>query len=173
LGGQVYIDPPFAENGEGSGEMKLYIETTVPNFLFADDAPDKKAITEEFYKWIVISPHTLHISELVLDELNRARPPLREKLLDAVARLEANNLAITSQAEGLAHRYIQDQAIPARFRDDALHVATSVLNGLDMVITWNMKHLANERRIERINRTNRMMTLSPIRILTPKQVMEL
>jgi hypothetical protein len=29
--------------------MKLYIETTVPNFLFADDAPEKKAVTEEFF----------------------------------------------------------------------------------------------------------------------------
>jgi len=32
--------------------MRLYIETTVPNFLFADDAPEKKAATEEFFKWL-------------------------------------------------------------------------------------------------------------------------
>jgi hypothetical protein len=66
--------------------VKLYIETTVPNFLFADDAPEKKAITQEFYRWIRISTDSLYISELVLDELNRARPPLRAKLLNAVAQ---------------------------------------------------------------------------------------
>jgi len=154
-------------------EVKLYIETTVPNFLFADDAPEKKAITEEFYKWIRISSDTLYTSELVLAELNRTQPPLRAKLLDAVARLQATNLAITSEAEGLAQRYVQDQAIPARFRDDALHVALAVLNGLDVVVTWNMKHLANVRRIEMINRTNRVMALSPIRIHTPEQVIDL
>ena len=64
--------------------MKLYIETTVPNFLFVDDAPDKKAITEEFYKWIRISTDTLDVSELVLAEIHRAQPPLRTRLLDAV-----------------------------------------------------------------------------------------
>jgi hypothetical protein len=32
--------------------LSLYIETTVPNFLFADDAPEKKAATEEFFKWL-------------------------------------------------------------------------------------------------------------------------
>jgi len=89
-------------------QVKLYIETTVPNFLFADDAPEKKAVTEEFYKWIRISPDTLYISELVLDEINRAQPPLRAKLLDAVARLQAKILAITDEAEGLAQRYGQD-----------------------------------------------------------------
>lgn len=154
-------------------QMKLYIETTVPNFLFADDAPEKKAITEEFYKWIKISSDTFYISELVIAEINRAQPPLREKLLDAAARLPAQNLAITLEAEGLAQRYVLDQAIPIRFRDDALHVAIAVLNGLDVVVTWNMKHLANVRRIESINRTNRIMALSPIRIHTPEEVIEL
>jgi len=153
--------------------MKLYIETTVPNFLFADDAPDKKAITEEFYKWIRISTDTLDVSELVLAEINRAQPALRARLLDAVERLQAINLAVTPEAEGLAQRYVQDEAIPARFRDDALHVAIAVLNGLDIVVTWNMKHLANVRRIASINRTNLTMALSPIRIHTPEAVIEL
>jgi hypothetical protein len=107
----------------------------VPNFLFADDAPDKKAITEEFYKWIRISTDTLDVSELVLAEINRAQPALRTRLLDAVERLQAINLAVTPEAEGLAQRYVQDEAIPARFRDDALHVAIAVLNGLDIVVT--------------------------------------
>jgi hypothetical protein len=153
--------------------MKLYIETSVPNFLFADDAPEKKAITGEFFKWIRISPDTLYISELVFYEINRAQPPLRAKLLDAVDRLHATNLAITNEAEGLAERYVRDGAIPARFRDDALHVAIAVLNGLDVVVTWNMKHLANVRRIESINGTNRVMALRPIRIHTPEQVFDL
>jgi len=90
-----------------------------------------------------------------------------------VARLQARNLSITSEAEGLAQRYLQHQAIPARFRDDAPHVALAVLNGLDVVVTWNMKHLANVRRIEKINRTNRAMALSPIRIHTPEEVIDL
>ena len=153
--------------------MKLYIETTVPNFLFADDAPDKKAITEEFYNWIRTSTDTCYISELVLAEINRAQPALRTRLLDAVERLQAINLAVTPEAEGLAQRYVQAEAIPARFRDDALHVAIAVLNGLDIVVTWNMKHLANVRRIASINRTNLTMALSPIRIHTPEAVIEL
>jgi hypothetical protein len=153
--------------------MKLYIETTVPNFLFADDAPEKQAITREFYKWIKISPDTLYISELVLAELNQAQPPLRAKLLDAAVRLQAKNLAITDEAEGLAIRYIRDEAIPMRFRDDALHVAIAVLNRLDVVVTWNMKHLANAGRIERINHTNLVMALNPVRIYTSEQMFDL
>ena len=153
--------------------MKLYVETTVPNFLFADDAPEKKAVTEQFYNWLKVSRDELYISELVLAELSRTHLPLRTDLLEAAARLDAIILPITSEAEGLAGRYLSDGAIPARFRDDAVHVAIAVLNGLDVVVTWNMKHLANVRRIEAINRTNLIMGLAPIRIHTPEEVIDL
>jgi hypothetical protein len=68
---------------------------------------------------------------------------------------------------------VTDGVIPARYRDDALHVALAVLNNLDVVVTWNMKHLANVRRIEGINRINLAMRLPPIRIHTPEEVIEL
>ena len=59
-----------------------------------------------------------------------------------------------------------------RFLDDALHVAVAVCNRLDGVVSWNMDHLANMRRVERINRINLRYGLPPIRIHTPKEVME-
>jgi len=145
----------------------------VPSFLFADDAPEKQEVTRQFFEWLTISPDELYISELVLAELDRASSPVREKLLEAVARLPVKNLPISDEAVDLAERYVADGVIPARYRDDALHVALSVLNRLDVVVTWNMKHLANVRRIEGINRTNTAINLPPIRIHTPEEVIEL
>src|SRR6266478_3264069 len=132
--------------------MKLYLETTVPSFLFADDAPEKQEVTRQFFKWLAISPDKLYISELVLAELNRASPDVRNKLLEAVVRLPVENLSIT---------------------DEAVDVALAVLNNLDVVVTWNMKHLANVRRIEGINRTNASLRLPLIRIHTPEEVIDL
>jgi len=153
--------------------MKLYLETTVPSFLFADDAPEKQQVTRQFFKWLAISPDKLYISELVLAELNRASPDVRNKLLEAVVRLPVENLSITDEAVDLAGRYVGDGVIPARYRDDAVHVALAVLNNLDVVVTWNMKHLANVRRIEGINRTNLSLRLPLIRIHTPEEVIDL
>ena len=98
---------------------------------------------------------------------------MRNKLLEAVVRLPVENLSITDEAVDLAGRYVRDGVIPARYRDDAVHVALAVLNNLDVVVTWNMKHLANVRRIEGINRTNLAMRLPLIRIHTPEEVIDL
>jgi predicted nucleic acid-binding protein len=124
--------------------MKLYLETTVPSFLFADDAPEKQEVTRQFFKWLAISPDKLYISELVLAELNRASPDVRNKRLEAVVRLPVENLSITNEAVDLAGRYVRDGVIPARYRDDAVHVALAVLNNLDVV--GNMEHEASGKR---------------------------
>jgi hypothetical protein len=39
--------------------MKLYLETTVPSFLLADDAPEKQEVTRQFFKWLAIRPDKL------------------------------------------------------------------------------------------------------------------
>src|SRR5439155_26542909 len=132
--------------------MKLYLETTVPSFLFADDAPEKQQVTRQFFKWLAISPDKLYISELVLAELNRASPDVRNKLLEAVVRLPVENLSITEEPVELAGRYVRDGVIPARYRYDAVHVALAVLNNMDVVVTCNMTVLANVRRIEGMKR---------------------
>lgn len=78
---------------------------------------------------------------------------------------------VTAEARGLAQLYVQEGIIPARFLDDALHVAVAVCHRLDVVVSWNMDHLVNMRRVEQINRINLRSAMPSIRIHTPKEVM--
>jgi predicted nucleic acid-binding protein len=153
--------------------MKLYIETTVPNFLFAEDAPEKKAATEEFFKWLKICQDELFTSALVLEELEAAAQPLRSRLLKAVHAVSCKVLPITREQHGLASVYVTEGVIPVRYMDDAIHVAVCVLNSVDCLVTWNMKHLANFRRIERMNQINLRYSLPPIKIHTPEEMLDL
>jgi len=152
--------------------MKLYIETTVPNFLFADDAPEKKAATDEFFKWLKVCRDELFTSALVLEELEAAPQPLRAKLLKAMHTLPCEVLPITPEQRGLASVYVAEGVIPVRYTDDAIHAAVCVLNRIDCLVTWNMKHLANFRRIERINQINLRYGLPPVKIHTPEEMFD-
>jgi hypothetical protein len=44
--------------------MRLYLETTVPNFLVAEDAPDKRRATEVFFDWLGVASDELFVSKL-------------------------------------------------------------------------------------------------------------
>jgi hypothetical protein len=73
----------------------------------------------------------------------------------------------------LADEYVRAGIIPARFKNDALHVAVAVWQKLEVVVSWNMAHLVNVRKIERINAVNARSGLPPIRIHTPEEVLDL
>ena len=68
--------------------MKLYLETTVPFLLFADDAPHRRAVTSVFLEWIKRSADDVYISSLLEEEISHA-PPSTAAAADA-ARTRRN-----------------------------------------------------------------------------------
>lgn len=153
--------------------MKLYIETSVPNMLLHDDAPDKKQITELFMEWLRLSAHEPFISPVMTREIAKTRSPRRQLLERAVLELQATLLGVSPEVEVLARQYAAAQIVPARFQDDLLHVAVAVCYHLDMIVSWNMKHLANPNKVALINTVNRQYGWPLMRIHTPQEVMGL
>jgi hypothetical protein len=153
--------------------VKLYLETTVPNMLFAEDAPEKRRATEAFFRWLRITSDELYASRLVKDELDAAPDPKRSRMLQALADLHVVMLQVPTEAAALAEHYVREKALPAQYRNDALHVATAVCHRLDVVVSWNMKHLVNMRRVQRINKVNARVGWPAIRIHTPEEVLDL
>jgi hypothetical protein len=152
--------------------MKLYIETTVPNMLFHDDAPDLRRMTEEFFEWAQLCSDEFFTSAVTEEEISRAPSALRTKLVRALDSLKPELLRIDAEARGLAKGYLREGILPPRFSDDALHVAVAVCQRMDVIVSWNMKHLANMRRVDQINRLNLKYGFPSIRIHTPAEVIE-
>jgi hypothetical protein len=153
--------------------MKLYLETTVPNFLFADDSPDKKMATIAFFKWLRICSDELFTSVLVDDEIRKTRELLKSRLLTKLYSVPIDVLPVTEKADWLSLIYIKEGVIPRRFANDALHVAIAVCAKIDIMVSWNMKHMVNVHKVERINQVNLKYGFSSIRIHTPEEVIDL
>ena len=153
--------------------MKLYIETTVPNFLFAQDAPDKRRATEVFFDWLRVASDELFISKLVEDEIAACPEPKRSQMISVLRNLPFEVLPVAAGCSALADEYVQAGIVPVRFKNDALHVAVAVWHKLEVIVSWNMAHLVNVRKVERINAVNERSGLPRIRIHTPEEVLDL
>ena len=153
--------------------MKLYIETTVPNFLFAEDAPEKRRATEVFFDWLRVASDELFISKLVEDEVAACPEPKRSQMISVLRGPPLRVLPVAAECSTLADEYIRAGVIPARFKNDALHVAVAVWHKLEVVVSWNMAHLVNVRKVERINAVNERSGLPRIHIHTPEEVLDL
>jgi predicted nucleic acid-binding protein len=153
--------------------LRIYLDTSVVNFLFAEDAPDFRRVTEAFF-----AEHSrkyeLYVSEVVLVEISRdPNPEHRQKLLAVLQQYPIAVLPTDRRAEveRLVELYLARGVIPAGKRDDAFHVAYATVFSMDILLSWNFKHLANIRReklIAEINQTTGYPEL--LRLLSPLEV---
>jgi predicted nucleic acid-binding protein len=155
----------------------IYLDTSAINFLYADDAPELKAITIDFFNnFVKPGVYQSFISAFVLQEINQTENPVkRQQLIQTITDYFIEDLRIDNLTEvkELAKLYIDKGIIPEKKVFDALHIATSVTHKLDYLVSWNYKHLANvnrEKKIIAINTENNY--LHPLRILTPLELID-
>jgi predicted nucleic acid-binding protein len=157
-------------------KLRIYLDTSVISFLFADDAPERRDITREFFESRLDS-FDVAISDVVLVEIGRTRDLERRRLLsDAVAKYGLVPVALGEEeaveVNDLAERYMREGVIPAAKRDDAMHVALCTVLEFDVLLSWNFEHLANLKKQIRINTLNQAQGyLKPLLLLTPLEVM--
>lgn len=150
---------------------QLYVETSVWNFFFADDAPEKKDITVTFFSKINRGEYDIFISDTVLEEISRANDAKRQQLLTLIEEYKPDRLFINEQVVALAGKYMAEGAVPQNKLEDAMHAAIASVYEMDALISWNLKHLANFKKMEMINGINMKEGYSKrLELITPMEV---
>ena len=152
-------------------KLKLYIETSTWNFVFAEDAPEKMAIAKEFFNLVAKGVYEIYASEVVMAEVNRASADIKTKLIGLINKHKPVMLDLTQDAERLADTYMERRIIPEKKVEDGLHVAIATLEELDAVVRWNYQHLANLRKSELFYSVNLSRGFhKKVEIITPWEV---
>lgn len=149
-------------------KLKIYLDTTIPNYVYALHIPEKRLITVRLFNEIQKGKYRAFISDIVLGELQEAGKPLRDKLLKVIKGIDI--LGPTKEVESLAQQYIENKIISPNYSDDARHVAIATINNMDAVISWNYDHLVSLSKIKKINVVNDVMGYKHIEIVTPQEV---
>ena len=152
-------------------KLKLYLETSVWNFYFADDAPEERDVTKSFFDFVKKGAYEIYHSDVVLFEVNKASESKRKELLGLIDKCASVELGTTPEAEDLASKYISRKIVPASKREDALHVGVATVAEVDALITWNYQHLIGLRRSEIFHAVNlESGYLKKIEIISPREV---
>ncbi len=150
---------------------QLYLETSVWNYYFADDAPEKKEITLRFFDKIRQGEYEIFISDIVVEEIGVADDSKKQSLLNIIAEYRPARLIISEEVAELAQQYISEGALPASKIEDAMHAAVATVFEVDALISWNLKHLANLKKMELINAINiKAGYFKRLELITPMEV---
>jgi predicted nucleic acid-binding protein len=150
---------------------QLYLETSVWNFYFADDAPEKKEITRTFFDKIRHGEYEIFISDAVIEEIARADDEKKQLLLNIIKEYNPKRLIINEEVMELGKKYVSEGAFPANKVEDAIHAAMATAYEMDALISWNLKHLSNLKKMEMINGINmKEGYFKRLELITPMEV---
>jgi hypothetical protein len=150
---------------------KTYVETTIVSYLTAWPSRDlvraaHQQVTREW--WATRGSFELFISQFVLDEAAAGDAAAAAPRLDALR--EVALLDVTEDAILLAGDLVRGGGLPAKARVDALHVAMAAVHGMDFLLTWNCKHIANAATRGTIEDLCRTAGFEPPIICTPLEL---
>ena len=153
---------------------KAYIETTVISYLTAWPSRDvvlagHQQITRDWWQ-TAADRFELVASELVIAEVGAGGPVAARDRLAALASVTL--LDATEQALELATQLLDSGAIPKKAAEDAAHIAIAVTNGVEYLVTWNCRHIANATMRSQIELACRKAGFEPAIICTPDELME-
>lgn len=114
---------------------------------------------------------TLVISELTVLELENAPEPVK-KILHDVPEAHIETVLVSPDVEELAAAYIHEGAIGEKMRVDALHIALATIARVDVLVSWNFRHIVNLRRIHLYNAVNLKQGFPLLEIRSPLEVIE-
>ncbi|HRX07506.1 MAG TPA: type II toxin-antitoxin system VapC family toxin [Kiritimatiellia bacterium] len=130
----------------------IYLETTIPSFLTARPSGDLIAAGEQetTRKWWETrrGDFNLFVSDLVLAEAARGDASAAQRRLETLKDLPL--LAADDEVDALTQAILKSGVIPAKAATDAAHVAIAARHGMDVLMTWNCKHIANAELLFRM-----------------------
>ena len=146
--------------------LRIYTDTSVLGGCEDEEFRDpSRRLVETFER----GERILVLSELTLQELETAPEAVR-RVLGRIPAAHIETLALSPEGDELAAAYISDGAIVARMRADALHIALATIARVDVLVSWNFKHIVNLRRIHAYNAVNLKKGYPLLEIRTPREV---
>jgi predicted nucleic acid-binding protein len=149
-------------------KQKIYIDTSVIGGCFDDEFKDTSdRLFEEFKAGIKIAV----ISDITLFELKKAPEEVRNKI-NEIPEENIINVIIDDDAEQLARKYILEKVISANYIEDARHIALATINNIDVLASWNFRHIVNVTKIYGYNAVNLREGRHLLEIRSPREIVE-
>ncbi len=153
--------------------MRIYIESTIPSYVVARPARDliqaaHQQLTRDWWDF-QREKHELFTSQLVLDEIARGESEMahhRLTLLADIALLES-----TEEARDLTRSILDSGLLPAKAEGDAAHIALATVHEMDILLTWNCRHIANAAIVGQLRKLVAKQGHTLPEICTPDELM--
>ena len=131
---------------EAKKKLRVYCETSFWSYLTGRPSAVQKTAYWQSLTRIWWSDEAvncdIYISQHVLNEAAKGDPELARQRIEACKGMNMVD-GTTPEVDALAGLLLATLTVPEDEVADAYHIATAAVHGMDVLLTWNCKHMAN------------------------------
>ena len=146
---------------------RIYVDTSVIGGCEDDEFAEwSRRLMEEFVR----GEKRAVVSDLTRHEIEKAPEPVRA-VLERLSRTGVEEVALSEEAAELAVSYIEGGAVSRSHVVDAQHIAIASVARVDVLVSWNFRHIVNLDRIRAYHATNIRLGYPLLEIRSPREVL--
>ena len=146
--------------------QRIYIDTSVIGGCFDPEFEKwSNGLIKDFSNGIYIPV----LSEIITIEINKAPEFVKLKYTE-ILELKPEILAIGDEALELLQAYTTHNILGEKFRNDLLHIAIATVSEVEILVSWNFKHIVHFDKIMLFNAVNTELGFKPLNIYSPREV---
>lgn len=152
----------------GVKRLRVYADTSVFGGCYDSDFETE---SQQFFREVREGRFTLVVSDLTVQELVDAPEEVRN-VLQGLSPDRVERVSITPECEALQQAYLDAGVLGPASADDALHIAVASAMEVDIVVSWNFKHIVHFDKITGFEGVNTLRNYRSPRIHSPREVIE-
>ena len=146
--------------------QRFYFDTSVFGGVFDKEFEEE---TLQLFERVKLGLIKCVYSNLTESELENAPKKIRN-YFEELNPEHLEKVSVSPEAFQLAQTYIDEKVVGETSFDDCLHIATATLNKVDILVSWNYKHIVNVYRIRGYNSINLRLGYLNLNIRSPKEI---
>ena len=150
-------------------KQRIYLDTSVIGGIFDEKF---EVITNMLFNLVKLNQIIIVLSDLTENEIKLA--PLRvNNFFYSLGEFNVEFINGLEESNRLAKAYIHEKVVGPTSFDDCHHIALATISSVDILASWNFKHIVNENRIRGYNSVNLKMGYDQLEILSPLEIINL
>jgi hypothetical protein len=146
--------------------LRVYADTSVFGGCFDDEF---KTESDRFFEQVRQKQFILVVSNVTLDELEMAPDQVRGVLAGLPAE-QVELVNTSAESDELRNAYLEAGVVGPASTNDAAHIAVATTSSVDLVVSWNFKHIVHFEKIGGYEGVNSLRGYRSPRIYSPREV---
>jgi len=145
---------------------RIYVDTSVIGGCFDDEF---KVYSKLLFEEFISGKKRIVVSDEVLFELEGAPENVKE-VLSGIPDGVIEYIFLNEESIALADAYLKEGVVAESSLSDARHMAIATIERVDVLVSWNFKHIVNLNRIHFLNAVNLKLGYPFLEIRSPMEV---